>query len=184
MHYVITPSGAVESFAARPAANARANALGKPAAAVSSEADLLKVPGSLLVKVYNIAASESDSKANTITKFADQKAAAKRTWPVVDYLARPGTVSEVAPTTTEGSTVAKTKKLADGITAGRPHKLAGTTLTKLVDVEAYPRRKGSKAYEGSWGCIRNGMSYESFLKAGGVPKHLLWDIAHKFIKAS
>ncbi len=78
-----------------------------------------------------------------------------------------------------------TSKKASGTPgAGRPSKLAGKTLTKLVETKDYPRREGSKAFKGCWGVLRNGMTYEQFIKAGGVRKHLAWDIANKYVKAS
>jgi hypothetical protein len=190
MYYILAPDGRVESFGSAKVAEARraelseGTAEGGGAWCVSSQASLKDVPTALLITLYNIAASEPESHAKTITKFSDRAVAEKRTWPVIEYLAKPGKAPEVqtADSSEEGDMATKGKRTrkprAEG-QRGRLSKYAGKKIYKLVNEN--PRREktaGAKAFD----LIRNGMTYEAYIAAGGEPKHLSWDIDHKFVE--
>lgn len=191
MYYVISPDGRVESFGKATSAEARRDELsagtadGGGAWCASSQAALKDVPTALLVTLYNIAASEPESHAKTITKFSDRQNAEKRVWPVIEYLAKPGTAPSPSTSSEEGDMATKAKKTkktraagSEGV-RGRKSKYEGKKIYKLVSEN--PRRKGThgfKAFEG----ITSGMLYETYIKNGGEPKHLQWDIDHKFVE--
>lgn len=187
MYYVLTATK-VERYERATVAEARAKEVGGHA--VSSQKDLLKLPAALLVAIYNLAANEEDSHAKPVTRFSDMEAAARRTWPVVDYLGKPGPVPSITPSAAEGgkeSTVAKSTKKAptkkataadDDSKPGRPSAFAGKTITKLV--KDNPRREGTLGHK-AWGILRSGMTYEQYIAAGGERKHLAWDLEHKYV---
>jgi hypothetical protein len=196
MYYVLFPDGRVESFGkatiaeARRAEAAAASDLTDPPGVycVSTPAALKDVPTTLLIALYNIAASEPESHAKTITKFSDRAVAEKRTWPVIEYLAKPGTPPEKSVLTPEEEEMAKAAKKkskkvvrANGPEGqrGRISKYAGKKLYKLV--KENPRRKGTHGAK-AFDLITSGMLYETYIEAGGEPKHLQWDIEHKFVE--
>jgi hypothetical protein len=191
MYYVLFPDGKVESFGkttvaeARRAEAAAGTADGGGVYCVSSQAALKDVPTALLITLYNIAASEPESHAKTITKFSDRQVAEKRTWPVIEYLAKPGTPpAKAEPTSEEGEMATKkktTRKRANGPEGqrGRISQYAGKKLHKLVSEN--PRRKGTHGYK-AFDLITSGMLYETYIEKGGEPKHLQWDIDHKFVE--
>jgi hypothetical protein len=187
MYYVISPDGRVESFGKATVADARRAEIGEGAWCVSSQTALKDVPTTLLIVLYNIAASEPESHAKTITKFSDRAVAEKRTWPVIEYLAKPGTppAAPIASSSEEGDMATKGKKTkktrANGPEGqrGRISKYAGKKLYKLV--KDNPRRKGTHGFK-AFDLITSGMLYETYIEAGGEPKHLQWDIDHKFVE--
>jgi hypothetical protein len=190
MYYVIAPDGKVESFGKSGNAEARRAEIGEGSYCISSQAALKDVPTALLITLYNIAASEPESHAKTITKFSDRQTAEKRVWPVIEYLAKPGkapeksTDSTTATSSEEGEMAkAKTKRTrkprAEGAARGRKSKFEGKKIYKLVSEN--PRRKGTLGYKAFEG-ITSGMNYETYIRNGGEPKHLQWDIDHKFVE--
>lgn len=167
---------------------------------VKSQKDLEdKLTMPQMMAVYNKAATEPDSKARAVTKFESKERGASRTWPVVDYLARPG-APRVKPTTTtitnnnsEGevtnmaATATRTKKEAKAKKSkasaakepsARKSKHSGKVIEKLADKN--PRREGTHGYV-NWSLYRNGMTYEDYVAKGGALNHLNWDLEHKFI---
>jgi hypothetical protein len=196
MYYVLSPDGKVESYGRATTAEARraevsqGTAEGNGAWCVSSQAGLKDVPTALLITLYNIAASEPESHAKTITKFSDRQTAEKRVWPVIEYLAKPGKEpAAAAPSTSEpseegdmaGKKTKKTKKARaeGGAARGRKSKFEGKKIYKLVSEN--PRRKGTHGYK-AFDILTNGMTYETYIERGGEPKHLQWDIDHKFVE--
>lgn len=189
MYYVIAPDGKVESFGKATVAEARrvelsqGTADGGGAYCVSSQAALKDVPTALLITLFNIAASEPESHAKTITKFSDRQNAEKRVWPVIEYLAKPGTAPSPSTSSEEGDMATKkktTKKTSNGNgVRGRKSKYEGKKIYKLVTEN--PRRKGTHGYK-AFELITSGMLYETYIKNGGEPKHLQWDIDHKFVE--
>ena len=63
----------------------------------------------------------------------------------------------------------------------RPSQFSGRKLTKLA--KDNPRQKGTWGWK-SWNLIKNGMTYEDYLKAGGRRNDLAWDVARKRIKVA
>jgi hypothetical protein len=196
MYYVLSPDGKVESYGratladARRAEVAQGTTDGNGAWCVSSQAGLKDVPTALLITLYNIAASEPESHAKTITKFSDRQTAEKRVWPVIEYLAKPGATPEPVASTSEpseeGDDMAtkkgkKTRKprAEGGAARGRKSKFEGKKIYKLVSEN--PRRKGTHGYK-AFDILTNGMTYETYIERGGEPKHLQWDIDHKFVE--
>jgi hypothetical protein len=49
-------------------------------------------------------------------------------------------------------------------------------------VDKTPRREGTHGFK-SFALIKNGMSYEAFIAAGGRTKDLAWDIDRKRVEA-
>jgi hypothetical protein len=178
----------VMSFNRATDAFAAADALGGPpeAFAVSSAEDLTKhqpsVPTEMLVSLYNLAASEPGNgpQKRTITRFSDREVAIRRTWPVIEYLAKPG--APVSPSSDSPETMAtatkRTRKPAapkrsSDARPGRPSQYAGKVITKLVDKN--PRREGTAGFK-AWAILRSGMTYEQYIAAGGARNHLKWDL--------
>lgn len=160
---------------------------------------LALVPTATLVVLYNIIRPEKPIK-----KFADRETAEKRLKGVLEVLAKPGeaptqdALDEAASSHTaqEGDTdmatktkgrkrsakSATTKKKAAATTgeaAGRPSAFAGKVLRKVATDN--PRREGTHGYN-SWEHIKNGMTYEKYIEAGGRRQDLAWDLAHGFVK--
>lgn len=193
MYYVLSPDGKVESYGRATIADARRAEVasgttdGNGAWCVSSQAGLKDVPTALLVILYNIAASEPESHAKTITKFSDRPTAEKRVWSVIEYLAKPGATPEPVASTSEpseeGEDMAKKQKKTKkartegGAARGRKSKYEGKKIYKLVSEN--PRRKGTHGFK-AFELITSGMNYETYIERGGEPKHLQWDIDHKF----
>jgi hypothetical protein len=177
----------VESYERAPVAKARLSEV-KSGVLVSTEKDLLKVDVKLLVSIYNVAASEPGQKAQTVNRFSDQKAAARRVFPVIEYLAKPGPIPAITSSTENADMASKkksstkksaAKKTTNGESAGRPSAFSGKTIHKLVDKN--PRREGTAGYK-AWEKLRSGMTYEQYLAAGGARNHLAWDLEHKFVE--
>ena len=78
----------------------------------------------------------------------------------------------------KGAKKAAGKKAAG---TGRPGQFSGKKITKLVSKN--PRREGTSGFD-SFNLIRNGMTYEQYLEAGGVRRDLEWDVAHDWVKVS
>lgn len=76
---------------------------------------------------------------------------------------------------------AKAAKAESNGRRGRPSQYAGKVITKLSDEN--PRREGSLGYK-SFAAIRNGMTVEKYLEAGGRIKDLAYDVQKKFVKVS
>lgn len=64
---------------------------------------------------------------------------------------------------------------------GRKSQFAGKKLSKVA--KENPRREGSAGHK-SFSVIKNGMTYEQFLAAGGRRTDLDWDVAHGHVKVS
>lgn len=183
MHYVLTRER-VESYERITVAQARAAEI-PGSITVSKQEDLVNLDAKLLVSLYNVAASEPESHAKTIQRFSDGATAAKRTWPVIEYLAKPGAIPAITQSTSAesdepmASKKKSTKKAAKSSAtpgAGRPSAYAGKYIYKLA--KENPRRAGTLGAK-AWDLIRNGMTYEQYIEAGGERKHLVWDIEHK-----
>ncbi len=63
----------------------------------------------------------------------------------------------------------------------RPSQFSGRKITKLV--KENPRQKGTHGFR-SFALIKNGMTYEQYLAAGGRRNDLAWDVAHKYVKVA
>lgn len=73
---------------------------------------------------------------------------------------------------------AKKSTSAEG-RAGRRSQYSGMKITKLESKN--PRKEGTSGHA-SFAAIKNGMTYEQYIEAGGVRRDLEWDIAHKWVK--
>jgi hypothetical protein len=181
-HYVVTPDARVLSYRTFSAASAAAANI--PDAVLATDVDITKVPTATLVTLYNIIRPE-----RPIKKFADRETAEQRMKGVLEVLAKPGEAPAASATTeeTEGdmATKTKTKRAAkkatatDGNGAGRPSAFSGKVIRKLVDEN--PRREGTFGYA-SFALIKNGMTYEKYIEAGGRRQDLAWDIERKYVK--
>lgn len=206
MHYVITTDGTVRSYRQGAIATSMAlqlNAASSPAqtAFVAKDDELTEIPTAVLVTLHNKIRPEKP-----VTRFADRKTAETRLKGVLEVLAKPGeaptTIGDTGPADdsavlTEGSTetttedtdmAAKTKgkgakraakKTGEGTGAGRTSAFAGKVIRKVAD--GNPRREGSLGYK-SWEILKNGMTYEKYIAAGGRRGDLAWDLAHGFVK--
>ncbi len=94
----------------------------------------------------------------TIKKFSDRKSATRRTEAIRKELG----AGKVRP-------------------VGRPAAHAGKKIYPTVEVN--PRRPDSHGYH-SFKIVANnpGITYENFIKKGGLSNGLRWDLAHKFVK--
>lgn len=63
----------------------------------------------------------------------------------------------------------------------RPSQFSGRKITKLV--KDNPRQKGTHGFR-SFALIKNGMTYEQYLAAGGRRNDLAWDLGHRYVKVS
>lgn len=84
------------------------------------------------------------------------------------------------------SGVRRTKALAAEINAikkrGRPATYAGTKLYPLVD--GNPRRRGSHGWHSFKIILNNpGITYDDFIKKGGLNHGLRWDVGHGYVEA-
>jgi hypothetical protein len=192
-HYVITPDGTVRSYRQSAIATSAALAIntaaslagGTQAAFVATDDDLSQVPTAVLVTLHNIIRPEKPIK-----KFADRETAEKRMKGVLEVLAKPGEAPASTETTTEDTDMAtkttgrkraakKTTTTATGERAGRTSAFAGKVIRKVAD--ANPRREGTNGYN-SWELIKNGMTYEKYIAAGGRRQDLAWDLARGYVK--
>lgn len=78
-----------------------------------------------------------------------------------------------------GAVPAGKKSVLPGEKPGPRSSKNGMKIHKLVD--ANPRREGTHGYK-SFALIKNGMTYEEYIKAGGRPNDLAWDIDHKYVE--
>jgi hypothetical protein len=69
-------------------------------------------------------------------------------------------------------------KVAKKVADDRNFISGDAVITKLV--KENPRAKGTWGWE-SFKLIRNGMTVDQFVKAGGRRKDLRWDIAHNYV---
>jgi hypothetical protein len=70
-------------------------------------------------------------------------------------------------------------KKAAGKRSGRPSEFAGKILHK--EVAENPRRKGTAGFK-SFSVIKNGMTFEAFIAAGGRRQDLAWDVEKGNVK--
>lgn len=193
VHYVVTPDGTVRRYKGVGQAEGAMIELFKDGVYAASDKgattpDVLKnIPTPLLVKLHNLIRPE-----RPVNKFQDRATAEKRMQGVLEVLAidgeTPTAPAEGAPQENDMGTTAKPgarkrspakKTAASEPGAGRPSAFAGKKIQKLADKN--PRREGTAGYK-SWEKIRNGMTYEQYLEAGGRRQDLAWDIEHKYVK--
>lgn len=169
-HFLITAAAAVTFFDKASQANA---AKGEGDFVVSAQKDLQNIPGPVLIAVYNDAAVKGQGK--TVAKFADKETAARRVWPTLDFLAKRGTVVEGAPRAKRE----KTAREPGTGQRGRTSQFAGKVIKMIVTEN--PRREGTFGYK-SWEVMRDGMTFEDYIAAGGRRKDLAWDISYGRVK--
>jgi hypothetical protein len=75
----------------------------------------------------------------------------------------------------------KGAKKTAATSGGRPSSFSGKSLTKLADKN--PRREGTHGFK-SFSLIKNGMTYEAYLAAGGRRNDLAYDVARKHVKVA
>jgi hypothetical protein len=148
---------------------------------VVTEKDLKKVPGPVLVKVWNYAiesAPEGEPRPKTITRFSDQESAARRVWPVVEYLGenRRATESAEVPNSTEGDTTVATKtkktRAAKKVTAKAPSgerkpRTTGLGSMLIEKLGKYESGRAESQRTKNWALVRDGMKVSDFLAKGG-----------------
>jgi hypothetical protein len=130
-----------------------------------------------IVQMYNAVRPEKP-----ITKFSDRATANKRGWQLLEYLADTNPNKEEIMTAKK-----KTAKVPKAPKApkekaekrGRPGKYIGKTIHKLVDKN--PRKEGTSGHK-SWSVLRDGMTFEKYVEAGGVRRDLEWDIDRKWVE--
>jgi hypothetical protein len=66
-------------------------------------------------------------------------------------------------------------------TKGRNSSFSGKKITKLSHEN--PRREGTHGHK-SFAAIKNGMTYEAYIAAGGRRNDLAYDVAHKYVKVA
>jgi hypothetical protein len=159
---------------------------------------LKDVPTATMVLLYNTIRPEKPIK-----KFADRDTAERRMKGVLEVLAKPGEapsqeeLEKQAGTDNtnepqEGDDMAAkkgrkraakttTRKAAsdNGERTGRPSAFAGKVIRKVATEN--PRREGTHGYN-SWELIKNGMSYEKYIEAGGRRQDLAWDLERGYVK--
>ena len=135
-----------------------------------------RVPTPVLVTLYNTIRPEKP-----ITKFRDRKAAENTMWPTLEVLAgKPLPGAKAMAAAKKGTKTTKTTKAAKTSTgAGRTSAFSGKTITRLVDKN--PRREGTHGFK-SFALIKDGMTYDEYIKKGGRRNDLDWDIKHKYVK--
>ena len=67
----------------------------------------------------------------------------------------------------------------DWFVPGKRSKMTGKHIYKLSKTN--PRRAGTFGHK-SWECIKDGMSFEDYLRAGGRNKDLAWDITKGYVE--
>lgn len=92
--------------------------------------------------------------------------------------------TKTAKTAAKGKAKSKTAaakggKAAKKTSGGRNGSLAGMVIYKKTDKN--PRREGSIGFK-SFALIRNGMTYNQYIDAGGRNKDLRWDEEHGFVE--
>lgn len=151
---------------------------------------LANVDSKTLVLLYNTIRPEKPIK-----KFADRPTAELRMKGVLEVLAKPGEApvadtqddtnqpqegDDMATKTKGRKRAAKTTTAkGNGEAAGRPSAFAGKVIRKVADKN--PRREGTHGYN-SWELIKNGMTYEKYIAAGGRRNDLAWDLERGFVK--
>lgn len=166
--YVVSSTGSVRSFRNATLAAAVAAHLGADKNFVATDKDLSKIPTPVLVLMHNEVRPEKP-----VQRFADRKTAEKRLMGVLEVQAKPGTVPD-------GVTAAKSSgSKGGGERPGRTSTFAGKKIIKLVSEN--PRREGTHGWK-SWDALRSGMTYESYIAAGGRRQDLAWDLAKKNVK--
>jgi hypothetical protein len=158
---------AVLAFASLAAAEDSAG--GANVAYIASEAEMNKLDTKAIVE-------------KPITKFSDRATANKRGWQLLEYLADTNPNKEEIMTAKK-----KTAKVPKAPKApkekaekrGRPGKYIGKTIHKLVDKN--PRKEGTSGHK-SWSVLRDGMTFEKYVEAGGVRRDLEWDIDRKWVE--
>jgi hypothetical protein len=156
---------------------------------------LANVPTQTMVLLYNTIRPEKPIK-----KFADRETAERRMKGVLEVLAKPGeapsqeVLEQQAGTDNtnepqEGDDMAtksgrkraakKTTTTTTGERTGRPSGFAGKVIRKVATEN--PRREGTHGYS-SWELIKNGMTYEKYIAAGGRRQDLAWDLERGYVK--
>jgi hypothetical protein len=95
---------------------------------------------------------------------------------------RAGRRIEKMKTKKKGTTKKKAavaKKKGEGKGAGRPSIFSGKVLTKAVSEN--PRRAGTAGHK-SFSVIKNGMTFEQYVAAGGRRQDLAWDVEKGNVK--
>jgi hypothetical protein len=121
-----------------------------------------------LVKFYN-----ENSGSKHILKFRDRATAEQRVAELIkahNELAGPTSKESGIKKMTEAPTKPKTEK---SNSRGRTSSFAGKTIVKIAAEN--PRREGTNGWK-SWNLIKDGMTYEQFVAAGGRRVDLAWDL--------
>lgn len=153
---------------------------------IKTVADVAALPLGVITKLYN------QHAAKPVTRFADRKEAARRTWTLLTAVQEASTSDEE---TSDVSTKSKKSgKKANGKAkrpAGRPKsstpkdyhngKLDNAQyIVVLSDVN--PRRTGTNGHA-NWKLYKGGgITIAEYKKAGGGMNHLRWDLGHEFIR--
>lgn len=200
--FTIDPeSGEVVGYRNISQAQAIANATGGGLLAVRNEKDLKTVPMAALLLIYNRAIDETpegEPRPKHVTRFSDSETAARRVWPVIEYLgeehrgkydAEKVSAASESNSTDEGDDMAAKKK---GARKGSARKSGGArkssgTRRKLVNmiirknkVEDWgrPDSKRTKLFK----ALRDGTTVAKFYEMGGSPTDLKTFLDKKAIK--
>lgn len=148
-------------------------------AKLTREIDFDKTEMPELVKWYN-----ENSGSKPIKKFADKATAIARCKALAQAV-KELTSTEPAPKKGKAAKAEKAPKAAKAEVApkadgekGRKSSFAGKKIYRLHK-DGNPRRPGSFGYR-SFALIKDGMSYEDYLAAGGRNTDLTWDVKHGF----
>ncbi|HZS61835.1 MAG TPA: hypothetical protein VFA43_21370, partial [Gemmatimonadaceae bacterium] len=114
--------------------------------------------------------------AKPVAKFADRATAERRTWQALTTTDAP---ASVPPTTTTETTDMATKTAPRKRTPSKTRTIAEKKIYKLV--KENPRRANTWGHK-SFAKIRDGMTVEQYLAAGGRRNDLAWDLAHKYVE--
>lgn len=133
--------------------------------------DLDKASPKALVEFYN-----QHSGAKPITKFKDQPTAKRRIAELVAAHNELASGSSKASEVKKKEKASKPAKAAGDGKRGRKSPMTGKKLYKVGEhKKTNPRREGTHGYK-SWEKIKDGMTYEDFVKGGGRNRDLAHDV--------
>jgi hypothetical protein len=161
--FVVIDSGATATVYSYRNASLAAAAAAELGGVAATDSNLKDVETRTLVKLHNELRPD-----RPVTKFSDRATAEKRLRGALEVLAKAGPQPASVP-----------KRVSSGERPGRVSEFSGKVIRKLV--EKNPRKEGTKGFE-SWSVLRDGMTYDKYIEAGGRRQDLAWDLAHKWVK--
>lgn len=142
--------------------------------------DLKHVPDHILVRMFNAALGKDEKP---MVKFPDKPTAIAKVWDVMGPLSWAGTI----PKGTKTGAVPKEAKKAKGAPKAEAKRVAAFGVSRLSGQKLFRKTKKNPRKEHSHGWysfskIKDGMTYEEYLAAGGRRQDLAWDLTHGFVE--